>query len=128
MSQPAVLLIDDDVLQLDMLRMWLTHDGFDVTTAEGGAAAIAVLEARGFDAIVTDLRMPGVTGLDVVEAAHARYPAMPVIILTGQGSVAEALEALREGQAVEFLQKPLRDLQLLSRALRKAMPGDKRPS
>lgn len=122
-SPRRVLLVDDDPAQLEMLRLWLAHQGHDVTAAAGGAAGVAAIAATRFDVVVTDLHMPEVTGLDLVRATKAHQPLVPVIILTGQGTIADALEALRDGQVYEFLQKPLRSLDRLSDAIMRATIG-----
>ena len=115
-----VLLVDDDDAQLEMLRLWLAHEGHAVTVAVGGVAGLAALARAAFDVIVTDLRMPEISGLDLVQATQAHQPGVPVIVLSGQGTLADALEALREGQIFEFLQKPLRPLDRLSDAIMRA--------
>lgn len=100
-----VLVVDDEAAVRDSAAEWLALSGFAVATAEGADAADAELAARPFDAVVTDLRMPGRDGMAVLDAAVRLDPDLPVVLLTGHGDVAAAVEAMRRG-AHDFLEKP----------------------
>jgi DNA-binding response OmpR family regulator len=98
MSQSErILLVDDEANIRLTLGAMLTRAGYDVTTASGGAEAIALLDEQAFDLLIIDLKMPGVDGMQVVTAARARHPDVPIIILTGHGSLETAVEGLRQG-------------------------------
>lgn len=107
-------LIDDDDAVLDSLRIFLGRRGVDVTTFQ---TAQAFLEAIGagseFDCVVTDVRMPGMSGLELQRALAARWPGWPLIIITGHGDVSMAVSALKAG-AFDFIEKPTDDERLLA--------------
>ena len=81
-----VLVIDDDASLRYTLEAVLTDAGLSVETADGGAAGLAAFEARGADVVLTDLAMPGVDGMKVLEALRAQDPGVPVVMLTAHGS------------------------------------------
>ena len=92
--QPARLLfIDDDVAVCDVMRTTLTHRGFEVVCVNSGAAALAALEHEEFDAVVTDLNMPGMSGLELCQRAHASWPNLPIVLVTAFGSMETAVGA-----------------------------------
>jgi len=111
----SVLIIDDDPSMLRALGKVLTGEGAEVTRAAWAGEAIEILTARRkrIDLVITDLRMPGLTGMTVVYAIHEIFPALPVIVLTAFGSSDVRSECLRQG-AVAFLEKPLDTPQLLT--------------
>jgi DNA-binding NtrC family response regulator len=110
----SIMLIDDDDRMLRALAKVLGSEGADITCANWAGDAIDVLTARQkqIDLVITDLRMPFVTGLTVVYAIHEVFPDLPVIVLTALSSPEMKAECLREGAAA-FLEKPLNTLQLL---------------
>src|SRR3989454_12172180 len=113
MSDPATLLIaDDDPRLRESLERTLTREGYRVVLASDGRAALERVQAGGVDLIVTDLRMPGLTGLELLRAAKAIRPDVDVILLTAFGTVEEAVKAMKDG-AYDFLTKPFRREQLL---------------
>src|SRR6267143_1891298 len=113
MSDPATLLIaDDDPGLRESLERTLTREGYRVVLASDGRAALERVQAGGIDLIVTDLRMPGLTGLDLLRAAKAIMPDVDVILLTAFGTVEEAVKAMKDG-AYDFLTKPFRREQLI---------------
>ncbi|MBX9462465.1 MAG: sigma-54 dependent transcriptional regulator [Aquamicrobium sp.] len=105
MSRGAVVLVDDEENVRESAREWLVLSGFDVFTAPNAEAALAGLDPRDCDALITDVRMPGMGGLALLAEARRRDPALPVILLTGHGDVPLAVEAMRGG-AHDFLEKP----------------------
>ncbi len=111
----SVLIVDDDPGMLRALDKVLTGEGADVTGAAWGGDAIEILTARQkrIDLVITDLRMPILTGITVVYAIHEVFPGLPVIVLTAFGSANVKSECLRQG-AVAFLEKPLDTPQLLT--------------
>lgn len=115
MSQSErILLVDDEANIRLTLGAMLTRAGYDVTTASGGAEAIALLEEQAFDLLIIDLKMPGVDGMQVVTAARARHPDVPIIILTGHGSLETAVEGLRYG-IFDYLLKNTEPAKVLER-------------
>jgi DNA-binding NtrC family response regulator len=108
MSALHVLVVDDDAALLqalpEMLRLRMA--GVTVDTAESAAAALERIASGDYDAIVTDIRMPGMDGLALLHEIRARRPGTPVLIITGHGEQALALQALRGG-AHDFIPKPI---------------------
>jgi DNA-binding NtrC family response regulator len=111
----SVLIIEDDAGMLCALDKVLTGEGADVTCAAWAGDAIDILTARKkrIDLVITDLRMPILTGITVVYAIHEVFPALPIIVLTAFGSPDAKAECLRQGAAA-FLEKPLDTPQLLT--------------
>src|SRR5256712_815810 len=113
MSDPATLLVaDDDPGLRESLERTLTREGYRVVLASDGRAALERVQAGGVDLIVTDLKMPGLTGLELLRAAKALMPDVDVILLTAFGTVEEAVKAMKDG-AYDFLTKPFRREQLI---------------
>src|SRR5213596_3495350 len=113
MSDPATLLIaDDDPGLRESLERTLTREGFRVILASDGRGALERLQGGGIDLVVTDLKMPGLTGIEVLRAAKAIAPDVDVILLTAFGTVEEAVKAMKDG-AYDFLTKPFRREQLI---------------
>ena len=122
MTAPHVLIVDDDPALLAALpeALRLRMDGVTVDTADSGAAALDRIAAREYEAIVIDVKMPGMDGLALLAEIRARRPDTPVLMITGHGEHALAIQALRGG-AYDFIQKPIdRDhfVAALSRAMR----------
>src|SRR5438093_334210 len=106
MSDPATLLVaDDDPGLRESLERTLTREGYRVLLASDGRAALERVQGGGIDLIVTDLKMPGLTGLELLRAAKAIAPDLDVILLTAFGTVEEAVKAMKDG-AYDFLTKP----------------------
>src|SRR5918996_284242 len=113
MSEPATLLVaDDDPGLRESLERTLTREGYRVLLASDGRAALERFQSGGIDLIVTDLKMPGLTGLELLRAAKAIAPNVDVILLTAFGTVEEAVKAMKDG-AYDFLTKPFRREQLI---------------
>ena len=104
-QQPSILVIDDESGILDTLRILLKNEGFDVTTAQGGKAGLEQLKASAPDIVLTDVRMPQVTGIDVLQAVREQDPETPVILMTAQASLQTAIQAVNQG-AFYYIQKP----------------------
>ncbi len=114
LSKKSILLIDDDARLLRALDKVLSGEGALVTCAQSAGDATEILSAKEkkMDLVITDLRMPFVTGITVVYAIHETFPKLPVIVLTAFGSPYVKAECLRQGAAA-FLEKPLNTPQLL---------------
>jgi two-component system response regulator HydG len=110
---PNVLVIDDETSILESLRILLRNEGFTPHIALGGRQGLAQIESLSPDIIVTDVRMPNVTGMDVLAAARSRDPAIPVILMTAQATLQSAIQAVNEG-AFYYIQKPFRNDDLVA--------------
>jgi len=113
-----ILLIDDEEDILRVLSMSLRSDGHDVVTANSGEEGLAVFGKESPGIILTDIRMPGMDGLEVLRRIKALNPDVEVIIITGHGDVDAAIESLQHG-ASDFINKPVKD-RALSIALKRA--------
>src|SRR5262249_4021875 len=101
----SILLVDDESTTQETLGFFLEAEGYRVATARSGAEALNRIEEQEFDVIVSDVIMPGVSGLDVLERSRALKPDIAVILITGHATLETAIEALRKG-AGDYLQKP----------------------
>ncbi|NMC50184.1 MAG: sigma-54-dependent Fis family transcriptional regulator, partial [Desulfovibrio sp.] len=117
--QPSILVVDDDPGHLSMLTTVLSGWGYRVEGASGGAAALQALRERPRDLVITDVRMAGMDGIEVLRAVKDYNPAVPVLIMTAYSSVETAVEALKAG-AYDYLIKPL-DLDVLRLAMDRAL-------
>src|SRR5581483_681258 len=104
-SSKHLLLVEDEAALRAAVAEQLADRGYDVQQADSGEAALARLAEFAFDIIITDLRLPGVGGSAVLEAAVARYPDIIAIVVTGFGTVKDAVEAIKRG-ACDFVSKP----------------------
>ena len=123
MTQGRILVVDDDPLLLDTLREILTAGGFDTHAETDARAALAHLAEFRPDVVITDVKMPGLDGFALLRKVREREPELPVILLTGEGSVEMALRAVREEGAYHFLEKPVDNEQLLEVAARAFVQG-----
>jgi len=115
-----ILVVDDERAVRSALRVNLSKAGYDVTVAEDGEAALARLGTHPPDLVLSDLRMPKLDGMLLLEAVQAEHPELPVVLMTGHGSVRDAVQAMRAG-AADYIIKPVRRdelLVILERALR----------
>ncbi|CAN5738527.1 sigma-54 dependent transcriptional regulator [soil metagenome] len=114
MSQkPSVLVVDDESGILDTLRILLRNEGFEVTTAQGGKAGLEQIRSGVHDLILSDVRMPQVSGLDILNAAREQDPMTPVILMTAQASLQSAISAVNSG-AFYYIQKPFSNDELIA--------------
>jgi len=105
MSEYKVLLVDDEVDFVDVLADRLEARDLDVSKANSGAAALELAEGRTFDAIVLDMAMPGMNGIETLERLLEINPDLQVILLTGRATLEQAAAAIRIG-ALDLLEKP----------------------
>lgn len=113
MSEQAIIhAIDDDDAARDSLRFLLETAGQEVRTYENAAAFLAQLPVHATGCVITDVRMPGMTGIELLKTLKARSFPLPVIVITGHGDIPLAVEAMREG-AADFLEKPYEEEALL---------------
>lgn len=118
-TRRTILVIDDDPAMRDSLAFLLDVNGFAVTTYETATDFLDHFGGSTVDCIVSDIRMPGMTGLELVRKLKADAAACPVILVTGHGDVALAVDAMKAG-AVDFIEKPFEEEALL-RAIREAL-------
>ncbi len=111
MTARRILLVDDDASVRDAMATFLTRAGFSVTDAASGEEALRRAAAGGFDLAVSDLKMPGMSGLELLQALRERDDAIPFVLLTAYGSVETAVTAMKCG-ACDFLLKPFLPAQL----------------
>ena len=114
-----ILIADDDEVSCQLFAETLESEGFHVDQVTSGDAALARLAEDSHDLLIIDVRMPGISGLEVTRVVHEKYPVLPVIVMTAFGSMETAVEAIHEG-AFDFISKPMNLVELkktVSRAL-----------
>ena len=112
-GKERILIVDDSANTLEVLRRNLTAAGYQVFTAPGVSGAIEILEQTRLDLVITDLKMPNVSGMDLVRHIRENFRDTEVMMITGYPSIEGAVEAIKTG-AEEFLAKPFTDTELLS--------------
>ena len=130
MPEPTVYIVDDEPAIRDSLAMLLRSVGLASRSFPSAPAFLDGFDARVPGCLVADVRMPGMSGLELQEALRARAAALPVIIITGHGDIAMAVRAMKAG-ATDFIEKPFNDQVLLDavhRALAQQRPGEAPPS
>jgi DNA-binding NtrC family response regulator len=112
-EQPAeILILDDEPIVCDRLKPALEKCGYSVTTFTDSSAAIEELTRKRYDVLITDLKMSGPSGLDVLHFVKEQNPVTQVIVVTGYATAEQAKESIKGG-AVDFIAKPFRISQLL---------------
>ncbi len=106
-SKPRVLIVDDDTSLREFLEIFLAKEGYRVDSAASGQDALEKLKANNFNLVITDVRMPGMDGVELLRAVKAMDPGLPVILITAFASLDAAVEAMKEG-AWDYLTKPFR--------------------
>ncbi len=119
-TKSTVLIIDDEPLIRDLFSIYLEEHEYNVITADNGQAGIEILDREKPDIILTDLNMPRSDGFDVLRQAHERDEELPVIVISGAGSLDAAVKALRQG-AWDYLIKPLQDMSILLHTINKSL-------
>src|SRR5215510_4503426 len=107
MAEAQILVVDDEVGMVTLLRNYLTREGYAVTTAPSAEVALQMLEEHDIAVVLTDLRMPGMGGMELVREIHASRPETQVILMTAFGSIDVAVEAVKAG-AYHFVTKPVK--------------------
>ena len=123
---PSILLVDDDERLRSRMARAFEERGYEVRQAEGYDEALATASAESTEYAVVDLRMPGKSGLEVVRALHGVDASTKIVVLTGYGSIATALEAVRLG-ATHYLTKPA-DVDEVISAFARAQSAEGRPA
>src|SRR2546426_2393802 len=106
MEPAKILVVDDESAILRLLREALTQWGYQVTSASSAAEALQALRGDMFDAVITDIRMPDMNGLELLKEIKRHDESVEVVVMTGYPTIASAVEALKEG-AFDYLSKPL---------------------
>ncbi len=106
MKMSRILVVDDEDSLRRVLQVQLEQDGYTVVSAASAQQAFSLLQFRGYDLVITDLRMPGLSGIEVLKEVKSKYPETVVIVLTAFGTVETAVEAMKAG-AYDFLTKPV---------------------
>ncbi len=107
-----ILVADDDAVIREGLRRILTAEGYEVETVSNGRAALERLEEQRFKLLVTDLKMPGMSGLEVLKSLRTCQPELPVVLITGYAAIDNAVEAMKNG-ATDYLSKPFANEELV---------------
>jgi DNA-binding NtrC family response regulator len=105
MSTANILIVDDELVMRESLAGWLERDGHYVRTASGGEEALAVFKEKHFDILLVDIKMEGISGLDVLKSIKENETDTAVVMITAYGSIATAIEAMKNG-AHDYLLKP----------------------
>ncbi len=108
-SSPTLLLVDDEAFILNALKRLLRRDGYHILTAESGQQGLQVLETTPVDVIVSDQRMPGMTGVEFLREARKHFPNTIRIVLSGYTELQSVTDAINEGAVYKFLTKPWDD-------------------
>lgn len=112
-DRPRVLVVDDEAGILETLEILLRNEGFEPVVADSGKSALEKLASAAPDIVLSDVRMPGVGGVEVLTAARAHDPNTPVILMTAQATLQTAMQAVNEG-AFYYIQKPFRNDELVA--------------
>jgi two-component system response regulator HydG len=112
-NKPSVLVVDDESGILDSLNILLRNEGFAPQLAHGGKAGLDRIRESNPDIVLTDIRMPNVTGVEILAAARQSDPDVPVILMTAQATLQSAMQAVNEG-AFYYIQKPFRNDELVA--------------
>jgi len=126
-SNGKVYVIDDDEAMRDSLSFLLQSAGFDVTLFESALKFLDALPELAFGCVVSDVRMPGLDGIELLKRMKTRTGALPIIIMTGHGDIPLAVEAMKLG-AIDFLEKPFEDdrlITMIEMAVQQAAPAAK---
>ena len=100
-----VLVVDDEQVVLDSVRKHLRREAYEIRTVLSGTEAVEILDSGWPEVVITDLMMPGMDGLELLERVRDSSPAIPVIMITGYATMRTALQALRQG-AFDYIAKP----------------------
>jgi two-component system response regulator GlrR len=119
-----ILLVDDDPDLLKLISLRLISTGYRIRTADSGETALAAIAVARPSIVISDLRMPGIDGMQLFEAIHRQHPGLPVIILTAHGTIPDAVNATERG-VFGFLTKPFDSQELLQKvAAAVSLTGD----
>src|ERR1043166_8532225 len=115
LKEPRILIVDDDPAQRSLLDSFLKSQGFDTVPVASGEAALDVLRRGEVDMMISDVRIPGISGLETLRQARQEHAVLPVLLVTAYADIREAVGAMRDG-AVNYLAKPIDLDELLATA------------
>ena len=115
----TILVVDDEKNYLLVLKELLVEEGYEVLTAQSGADALAILNETELDLVVTDMKMPGMSGVELLEKLKQKDPQLPVVMMTAFGTVEKAVEAMKKG-AFDYISKPF-DNEILKKTIATAL-------
>ncbi|GMV41233.1 MAG: sigma-54-dependent Fis family transcriptional regulator [Myxococcales bacterium] len=118
-GRPVILVVDDDTSNLASLQRVFEREELDVIAAEDGRAALDILRRQRVDVVLTDVMMPGITGMDLLKTVRTVSPEAEVILMTAFGTIETAVEAMKDG-AYDFITKPFKRIQVV-RSVRRAL-------
>jgi DNA-binding NtrC family response regulator len=105
-NTPRILIVDDDPAQRSLLDSFLSSQGFNTVPVSSGERALEVLREEKINMMISDVRMPGLTGLETLRLARQQHGSFPVLLVTAYADVRDAVGAMRDG-AVNYLSKPI---------------------
>ncbi len=105
MAQTRILIVDDELVIRESLAGWLKRDGYEVGTVAGGEEALDLLKQKGFDILLLDIQLDGMSGMEVLSRVKEEYPDIDVVMITAFGSVQSAVQAMKS-HAFDYLLKP----------------------
>jgi two-component system response regulator HydG len=105
-TPPRILVVDDDPGQRSLLDSFLRSQGFEIVLADSGERALEFLSTGKFDMMISDVRMPGLSGLDTLRRVRQQFVSLPVLLVTAYADIREAVVAMRDG-ALNYLAKPI---------------------
>ena len=123
-QKKGLLIVEDDAEMASLLKDYLKEDGYDIWSAGNGAEALVLASRKAFDLIITDIRMPGLTGLDILPGFRKLHPAVPIIAITAFGSREMCQKSLERG-ATAYLENPI-CLNQLGRLIHEIIGGSKK--
>ena len=115
MEQMKMMLVDDEERFLSTTQKLLSRKGYDVLTASSGTDALDILRTHNIHVVILDVKMPGMDGIETLNAIKRNYPLVEVIMLTGHGTIDSAVEGLKFG-ATDYLTKPTDVQDLIEKA------------
>ncbi len=124
-ARPRILIVDDDEGQRSLLHSFLRGQGFDTVPVDSGEKALETLRGGGISMMISDVRMPGISGLETLRLARQEHAVLPVLLVTAFSDVRDAVAAMKDG-AVNYLRKPI-DLDELLANVRRATGMEKAP-
>lgn len=123
MNKEKILVIDDDVHIRDFLQDALEQQNFEVVTTDNGESGISLFKKQPFDLVFVDMKLPQLSGIEVLKMLKKHTSKIPVVIITGHGSIENAVESMKQG-AYNYLTKPL-TLETLTKVIEKAKENQK---
>ncbi len=119
-STEKILIIDDEPMIRELFSIYLEEKGYNVVSADNGRTGLEMIESENPALVLTDLNMPHTDGYDVMKQAHEKDEDLPIVVISGAGTLDAAVKALRQG-AWDYLIKPLQDMSILQHTIEKSL-------